>query len=166
MSPATTPSHRVLGVDPGLARMGWAIVEISGRSPELIGCGCVETPAGQRTEKRLQTLHQRLGQIILDYKPESMAVEKLYFTSNVTTAMTVSQARGIVLLAAAEGNIELQEFTPTAVKQSVTGDGRADKRQMGKMIQLLLKLKQLPKHDDTADAIAIALCGSSQKVVH
>lgn len=168
MSPTSAPTkpNRVLGIDPGLARLGWAVIEPGHGQPQLIGCGCLETPAGQPTEQRLADLHRRLVSIIHEYRPTSMAVEKLFFSRNISTAMTVGQARGAALTAAALAGLRVTEFTPTAVKQSVTGDGRADKRQMGKMIQLLLKLDRLPRHDDTTDAIAIALCGGSTKVVH
>lgn len=159
-------SHTVLGIDPGLARLGWAVIRSSGMNVTLIGCGCVETAAAQAPAERLLQLHQRLAHIIADYQPDALAVEKLYFTKNVTTGISVAQARGLVLLSAAMANVPVEEFSPTAVKSTVTGDGRADKRQMGKMIRLLLKLKQLPRHDDTTDAIAVALCGSSMKMVH
>lgn len=158
--------RRILGIDPGLARLGWAIVATGSRAPVLIGCGCLETAAGKKTEDRLWQLRQRLNDIITEYRPTHLAIEKLFFTKNVSTAMAVGQARGVALLAAAEYKLPVEEFTPTAIKSSVTGDGRADKRQMGRMIQLLLNLQRLPKHDDTADAIAIALCGASMNVVH
>lgn len=159
-------NRRILGVDPGLARLGWAIVETDIRRPTLVGCGCLETPAGEKIERRLLKLHQRLNDIIREYAPHELAVETLFFNKNVSTAMAVGQARGIVLLAAAEHHLAVNEFTPTAVKSSVTGDGRADKRQIGRMIRLLLDLQRLPKHDDTTDAIAVALCGASMNVIH
>lgn len=166
MSPATTFSRRVLGIDPGLARLGWAVLNGGSGQTELIGCGCLETAAALSTPQRLQKLHRRLNQIVYEYRPDRLAVEKLFFTKNVTTGMTVGQARGIVLLVAAEHDLPVVELTPTAVKASVTGDGRADKRQMQRMIQILLRLKRLPRYDDTADAIAIALCAVNRKVVH
>jgi crossover junction endodeoxyribonuclease RuvC len=159
-------NRRVLGLDPGLARMGWAIIEQVNAKPMLVGCGCLETSPDDTTDQRLYALHNRLKSIVTEYQPTMLAVEKLFFSKNVTTAMAVSQARGIALLAAAETHLPVVELTPTTIKQSITGDGRADKRQMGKMVQLLLGLTQLPKHDDTTDAIAIALCGISTKVVH
>lgn len=165
-SPAMKTKRRILGIDPGLARLGWAVVDAADKKPTLVGCGCLETGSKEKVERRLLILHQRLNEIISEYQPTHLAIETLFFTNNVTTAMAVSQARGIVLLAAAEHHLPVQEFTPTSVKSSVTGDGRADKRQMGRMIQLLLGLQRLPKHDDTADAIAIALCGASTNVVH
>lgn len=156
----------MLGVDPGLARLGWAVIDPSSRKPVLIGCGCLETKAGAPTEQRLHELHDRLTSIIREYRPTDMAVEKLFFTKNVTTGIAVGQARGIVLLAAAENRLRVREFTPTSIKSTIAGDGRADKRQVGKMVQLLLNLKCLPKHDDTTDAMAIALCAAATNVVH
>lgn len=161
-----TPNRRILGVDPGVARLGWAIVEGRGSSTKLVGCGCLETTSGTAPEKRLLQLSTRLSAIIREYAPGVVAVEKLFFTKNVTTGIAVGQARGVVLLAAASAGLSLVEFTPTTIKQSVTGDGRADKRQMGRMVQLLLKLRSLPRHDDTTDAIAVALCASATNVVH
>lgn len=158
--------RRVLGIDPGLARLGWAIIDSSARKPVLIGCGCLETPAGTPIERRLLLLFRRLNDIVREYRPTEVVVEKLFFTKNVTTGIVVGQARGIVLLAAAEHGLPVSEFTPTSVKATIAGDGRADKRQMGRMIQLLLNLKHLPKHDDTTDAMAIALCAASTNVVH
>ena len=150
---------RVLGIDPGLARMGWAMVEQASGRTKLIGCGCLETASHQPDGDRLLALYRQLGKIISRYRPNQVAVEKLYFTTNVSTAMTVGQARGMVLLSAADHRLPVTEFTPTGVKQSVTGDGRADKRQVQRMIKILLHLNRLPRHDDTSDAIAIALCG-------
>ena len=166
VSPATKSKRRVLGIDPGLARLGWAIVGSTSKQPELIGCGCLETSAKAPTERRLLELYRRLHDIIREYHPTEVAIEKIFFTKNVTTGIVVSQARGIVLLAAAERDLPISEFTPTAVKATICGDGRADKRQMGRMIQLLLRLQRLPKHDDTADAIAIALCAASTNMIH
>ncbi len=158
--------RRILGIDPGLARLGWAVIDATPRQPTLIGCGCLETAPGEKVERRLLQLHRQLNDIIAEYKPTEVAIEKLFFTKNITTGIAVGQARGVALIAAAEHRLPVGEFTPTSVKSSVTGDGRADKRQMGRMIQLLLSLKRLPRHDDTADAIAIALCGASTNVVH
>lgn len=132
---------------------------------ELFGCGCLETAATRGTEHRLLELYTRLTEIVQEYRPTHLAVEKLFFTKNVTTGIVVGQARGIVMLVAAQHHLPIEELTPTAIKSAVTGDGRADKRQMQRMIQILLQLKRLPKHDDTADAIAIAICGVNRKVV-
>lgn len=158
--------QRVLGVDPGIARMGWAILDAGTKRPALIGCGCLETPSTSSTADRLATLYTRLDAIIRESQPSALAIEKLFFTKNVTTGITVGQARGVVLLLAAQHKLRIEEFTPTAVKSAVCGDGRADKRQIGKMVQLLLGLKRLPQHDDTTDAIAIALCAASVNVLH
>lgn len=157
---------RILGIDPGLARLGWAILETTGSKPVLIGCGCLETAPQQPDGPRLRELAERLRGIVAEYRPQRAAMEKLYFSKNVTTAMSVGQARGVAALIVAEAGLPLLELSPTSIKQSVTGDGRADKRQMGKMVQLLLGLEKLPRHDDTTDAIAVGLCGLSTKMLH
>lgn len=166
MSRVTKPSRPTLGIDPGLARLGWAIVTQREGKPTLVGCGCIETAPHQPTPLRLRLLWRRLSDIIREYRPERMAIEKLYFTKNISTGIAVGEARGVALLAAAELDLPLIELTPTAIKLAVTGDGRADKRQVGKMIQLLLRLRRLPQHDDTTDAIAVALSGLTMKVIH
>lgn len=153
---------RVIGVDPGLARCGWAVITANGQAVRLIDAGCITTPSRQSTANRLHQLHQELMHIFRYMKPSLLAIEELFFTRNVSTAIAVGQARGVALLAAAEARIPVQEFTPTAVKQTVTGYGRADKRQVQSMIRILLGLSRVPKSDDTADAIAIALCGLHQ----
>lgn len=156
-------SRRVCGIDPGLARLGWAIVETSGQTMKLVAGDCLETSADQATERRLLELYTGLSQMLQRYQPQAVGIEKLYFTKNVSTGIAVGQARGIVLLAAAAAHLPIVEFTPTAVKQAVTGDGRADKRQIQHMVSLLLHLHQLPKHDDTTDAIAVAVCASTHR---
>lgn len=155
------PSRRVFGVDPGLARLGWAVLETRGQQLVLIDSGCLETTGQEKTERRLRTLFVDLLALLKRYSPFVMSVEKLYFTNNISTGMAVSQARGIALLAAAMTDVPVVEFTPTSVKQAVTGDGRADKRQIQRMVALLLRLKRLPRHDDTTDAMALAICGSA-----
>jgi crossover junction endodeoxyribonuclease RuvC len=159
-------SSCVLGIDPGLARAGWAVIVPRGSRTNLVGCGCLETPADWPTPERLNFLFQSLKKIIAKHRPDYMAVEKLFFTKNVSTGIAVAQARGAVLLAAADTGLPVTEFTPTAIKQAVTGDGRADKRQIQRMIKLLLRLDRLPRYDDTADAIAIALCGAASRVIN
>ncbi len=154
--------RRVCGIDPGLARLGWAVVETSGQRTTLVAGGCLETRPDQATELRLLEIYERLARLLRQYRPAAVGIEKLYFTKNISTGIAVGQARGIVLLAAATAGTPIVEFTPTAVKQAVTGDGRADKRQIQRMVSLLLRLKRLPKHDDTTDAIAVALCAASQ----
>ena len=149
---------RILGIDPGTARMGYGIVEDAGGSRErAVTYGCLETPSGMLAEVRLQTLYRGVVDLMLTYKPEALAVEELFFGRNVTTAIHVGQARGIVLLAAADNGIPVREFTPMQVKMSVTGYGRADKPQVQQMVRTLLGLREVPKPDDVADALAVAI---------
>jgi crossover junction endodeoxyribonuclease RuvC len=149
---------RILGIDPGTARMGYGIVEDAGGSRErAVAYGLLETPPEMLPEKRLQTLYRGVVEIILQYKPEALAVEELFFGRNVTTAIHVGQARGIVLLAAADNGIPIREFTPMQVKMSVTGYGKADKAQVQAMVRTLLGLRETPKPDDVADALAVAI---------
>lgn len=156
------PSRCVIGIDPGISRCGWAVVTVSGQTQTLNGSGCITTPAKKNLADRLLQLDRELEQILSRYDPRSMAIEKLFFTKNVTTAMVVSHARGVALLTAARHNLAVEEVSPTTVKQSLTGYGRADKRQMGQMIKILLGLKVLPATDDEVDAIGIALSSAHQ----
>lgn len=152
------PQLRILGIDPGTARMGYGIVEDANGSRErAVVFGCLETPAKMLPELRLQALYQGLVELIHTYEPEVLAVEELFFGRNVTTAIHVGQARGIVLLAAADHGLPVREFTPMQVKMSVTGYGRADKVQVQQMVRSLLGLRELPKPDDAADALAVAI---------
>ena len=149
---------RILGIDPGTARMGYGIVEDQGGSRErAVAYGCLETPPEMLPEKRLQSLYRGVVELILEHKPEALAVEELFFGRNVTTAIHVGQARGVVLLAAADNGIPIREFTPMQVKMSVTGYGRAEKPQVQQMVKTLLGLKSVPKPDDVADALAVAI---------
>lgn len=151
------PKRCVLGIDPGIGRCGWAVVTVSGQAQTLNGSGCISTPAKKSLAARLLQLDQELEKVLSRYHPSTMAIEQLFFTKNVTTAMAVSHARGIALLAAARHDLTVDEVSPTTVKQSLTGYGRADKRQMGQMIKILLGLPHLPPTDDEVDAIGIAL---------
>lgn len=144
---------KILGVDPGTARLGWGI--ISGET--MIACGCMETKAGLAEETRLKTLFEQLDQIIKKYQPEAAAVEKLFWFKNQTTAIPVAQSRGAVLLACAQNHLPVFSYTPLQIKQAVTGYGRADKNQVQQMVKSILKLKSIPRPDDAADALAVAL---------
>lgn len=149
---------RILGIDPGTARMGYGIVEDAGGSRDrAVAYGCLETPPDMLPEKRLQHLYRSVVELILEHKPDALAVEELFFGRNVTTAIHVGQARGIVLLAAADNGIPVREFTPAQVKQSVTGWGRAEKAQVQQMVRTLLGLREVPSPDDVADALAVAI---------
>ncbi|MBI2985024.1 MAG: crossover junction endodeoxyribonuclease RuvC [Candidatus Kerfeldbacteria bacterium] len=158
-STATRSSRRrVLGIDPGLARFGWAVLEDSA-PPKMVAADCLLTAAGQPEAHRLGQLFRALSAIIRRFRPQVMAVEELYVTKNISTVVAVGQARGVALAVAAMTRTPVVGFSPTAVKQAVTGYGRADKRQVARMVTLLLKLKRQPRLDDVADAMAVAWCG-------
>ena len=152
---------RILGIDPGTATTGFGVVDSAGQKLNFVDGGVISTPAGAPMPERLQTISQELIQIIAEFKPDVMSVELLYFATNVTTAMSVGQARGVVLLAAAEAGLEVVEFTPLQVKQAVTGYGKAAKGQVQEMVKTLLKLKELPRPDDAADALAVAIAAAN-----
>lgn len=148
---------KILGIDPGIGRCGWGVIESKSSKLKVISYGCIETSQKKTQEARLLEVFSFLTTIIKDTKPEVLAIEKLFFGANVTTAFNVGQARGVVLLAASQNNMPVFEYTPQQVKSAVTGYGRAEKGQIGKMVKLLLKLDEVPKLDDTADALAIAI---------
>lgn len=148
----------ILGIDPGLAIVGWGIIDYSGNKFRTLDYGSIQTPAGMATEDRLVAIYDELSAIISKYKPAAMAVEELFWNTNQTTGIRVSQARGVILLCAAQNKIEIAEYTPLQVKQAVVGYGRADKKQVISMVTTLLNLAKPPKPDDTADALAIAIC--------
>jgi crossover junction endodeoxyribonuclease RuvC len=148
----------VLGIDPGTATTGFGLVHtLEDGSLEMVEYGTIQTPAGEHAHKRLLMLHQRLKEILLLHQPDSCAVEKLFFQRNVSTAIAVGQARGVVMLAIAETGLEVFEYTPNEVKQAVAGYGSAGKRQVQEMVRTLLSMQELPKPDDAADALAIAI---------
>ena len=151
----------IAGIDPGTAIVGWGVVD-TGPTHNLskavcLGYGCITTDKSMSDSKRLVAIANGMDGLLKEYKPEIVSVEKLFFAHNQTTVMTVSQARGVILLAIEQHAMELAEFTPLQVKQSLTGYGKAEKPQIQKMVALLLKLPQIPKPDDAADALAIAL---------
>jgi crossover junction endodeoxyribonuclease RuvC len=148
---------RVLGVDPGLGRCGWAVLEGRGGRARAVGYGTVHTD-GEAVALRLVELATRLRQVLAAHRPEALAIERLFFNANVRTAMTVGQASGVVLLLAAEHGLEVTAYTPPQVKQAVTGSGSAPKEQVGYMVKALLGLASVPAPADTADALAVALC--------
>ncbi len=147
----------VLGIDPGYALMGWGVVETDGSHMRLIAYGCVETKAGVPMQNRLRTLQLGIRDLLAIYKPDDVAFEELFFARNVTTALMVGAARGAAIIAAAEYTENLYEYTPMQIKQAVTGYGKADKKQIQQMVKLLLKLDEIPRPDDAADAIACAI---------
>jgi len=150
----------ILGIDPGLAIVGWGVLESVGGKIRPIAYGAITTPAHTDIEKRLLIIKNDLESIIDKYKPEQMAVEELFFTNNITTGIAVAQARGVILCTAHAMGVKISEYTPLQVKQAVVGYGRAEKHQVIAMVASILKLKKAPKPDDTADALAIAICHS------
>lgn len=157
----------VLGVDPGTAITGWGIIKtVNGSSFVVNGCGAITTKSTMKFPERLKIIHRELKKIIRQYKPEVAAVEELFFAKNVKTAINVGQARGVVILTAIEENLEIFEYTPLQVKQSVVGYGRAEKSQMQKMVKALLGLKEIPTPDDVADALAVAFTHVSHAKYH
>lgn len=153
---SNSPS-RILGIDPGTGILGFGVIEINKGKTRLVDAGVIRTPVKEDDAVRLQTIFDELSDIIAQTKPNIMAVEKLYFAQNVTTAMTVSQARGVVLLAGKQAGLEIHEYTPLQIKQALTGYGRADKKQIQEMVRVILGLKTAPKPDDCADALACAM---------
>lgn len=148
----------VLGIDPGYAIVGFGLVESAGAQARLISCGAINTPAGERISSRLLQIASDLEQLILQFKPDVMAVEELFFNQNVTTGIGVAQARGVILMTAEKLGVPIYEYTPSQVKQAVVGYGKAEKHQVMDMTKRILGLKSAPKPDDAADAVAIALC--------
>lgn len=151
---------RILGIDPGTGILGFGIIDVVKGKMSLVDGGVIRTPAKEDDAVRLQTIFEEITDIIAETKPAEMAVEKLFFAQNVTTAMTVSQARGVVLLAGKQAGLEIFEYTPLQIKQSLTGYGRAEKKQIQEMVRVILQLKEVPKPDDCADALAAAITHS------
>ena len=148
---------RILGIDPGYAIVGFGILEYDGRSFSVVNFGAITTPAGMDFSQRLETVYRDMKEVLLTYKPEAMSVEKLFFNTNHKTAIDVAQARGVILLAAQECGVPVFEYTPLQVKSSVVGYGKAEKKQVQEMTRSLLRLKEVPKPDDTADALGLAI---------
>lgn len=149
---------RILGIDPGIAIVGWGVIEYSGNRFRTLGYGSIQTPSTMSTEQRLVEIYKGIGELIETYKPECMSIEELFWNTNQTTGIRVSEARGVILLAAAQKPIDIFEYTPLQVKQAVVGYGRAEKKQVISMVTMLLGLEKPPKPDDTADALALAIC--------
>lgn len=148
---------RILGIDPGTGILGFGVIDVNKGNAQLVDAGVIRTPVKEDDAVRLQTIYEELSDIIAQTKPDTMAVEKLFFAANVTTAMTVAQARGVVLLAGKQANLTIYEYTPLQIKQALTGYGRAEKKQIQEMVRVILKLREVPKPDDCADALACAL---------
>jgi len=148
----------VLGIDPGLATTGYGLVAGDGQALEAVAYGVLRTPAHTPIAERLVLLHDELTTLLDHYRPNVVAMEELFFSTNARTAMTVGEARGVLLLTAAQAGLTICEYTPLQVKQAVTGYGQADKRQVQTMVRLLLDLPELPRPDDAADALAVSIC--------
>lgn len=148
----------VVGIDPGVATTGYGVVRDTRDGIVLVDFGIITTPPRMPLAQRLLVLHRELEKIVQLHRPESSAVEKLFFQKNVTTAIAVGQARGVALLTMAENSIEVSEYTPLEVKQAVAGYGSADKKQVQYMVRALLNMEEIPSPDDAADALAIAIC--------
>jgi crossover junction endodeoxyribonuclease RuvC len=148
---------KILGIDPGIGRVGWGIIEDIGGKQRMIDVGCMETPSNHAPETRLEAIHDFFRKLITDYKPDQVSIEQLFFATNARTAFSVGQARGVIVLAVSECGVPMTSYTPLQVKLTVTGYGQADKKQIQMMVKSLLKLKEVPKPDDAADALAIAL---------
>lgn len=149
---------RILGIDPGYAILGWGIIDLVGNRFSVVDYGAVLTDTSMDMPARLQALYNGLTDIIKKYKPEDASIEQLFFNSNAKTAILVGEARGVAVLACANGNLNIAEYTPLQIKQALVGYGRADKKQVQYMVKTMLNLKSVPKPDDTADALAAAIC--------
>lgn len=148
----------ILGIDPGTAITGYGIVSVSGNKLKAVDYGCVRTEAKIPLYRRLQQINHEICRLIEEFKPDHFAIEELFFNKNTRTALSVGQARGVALLAAANAGLVIAEYTPLQVKQAVVGYGRADKSQVQYMVKTILSLREIPKPDDTADALALAIC--------
>lgn len=148
----------ILGLDPGTATTGYGVIRVLGNRFQMLEYGIISTPAKNPMEKRLEMIYDNLQELLQKWQPDQAAVEELFFNQNITTAITVGQARGVLLLCCAQNNVPLAEYTPLQVKQALVGYGRADKKQIQQMVKMFLNLADIPKPDDAADALAIAIC--------
>ena len=148
----------ILGIDPGTARIGVGLIEYKNKKEAIKCYDCFKTSLVDATARRLDDLHRQLTKFIKKHRPDIVAVEDIFFFKNLKTAIKVSQARGVILLAAAQQHIEIREYTPLQVKQALTGYGRAEKKQMQQMVRVVLNLRAVPQPDDAADALAVAVC--------
>lgn len=148
----------ILGIDPGYAIVGWGVIEYTSNRFIVIDYGAVTTEAGTPFNDRLKAVYDGIDSIMKRYSPEALSIEKLFYNTNAKTVIDVAQARGVINLAAVQNNIPIFEYTPLQVKQSVVGYGRAEKKQVQEMTRVILKLAKIPKPDDTADALAMAIC--------
>ena len=154
---------RILGIDPGTATVGWGVIEIGTGAPTVVASGHISTPKEMPLSQRLLEISRDIREVLALYKPSEAGVEELFFFKNQKTVISVAQARGAILLTLEENNVSIFGYTPLQVKQALTNYGRADKAQVQQMVKALLKLKEIPKPDDTADALAIALCHAQRR---
>ena len=148
---------RILGIDPGLGTLGWGVIETDGTKHRLVQYGALLTQPGQPTPQRLRTIFKGVSQLMETFRPEDVAFEELFFSKNITTGMAVGAARGVALVAVAEKTDNLYEYTPMQIKQAITGYGKADKHQIQMMVRLMLNIDEIPRPDDAADALAVAI---------
>ncbi|MBQ2988983.1 MAG: crossover junction endodeoxyribonuclease RuvC [Clostridia bacterium] len=148
----------ILGIDPGIAIVGYGVVEYIKGKFRLLAMGSIETPAGIDVEERLQMVYDDMCELLDTYRPDEMAIEELFFNTNQKTAIAVAEARGVILLSAVQRKVPISEYTPLQVKQSVVGYGRAEKKQIITLVGMILGMEHAPKLDDTADALALAIC--------
>ncbi|MDD5043765.1 MAG: crossover junction endodeoxyribonuclease RuvC [Patescibacteria group bacterium] len=151
----------ILGIDPGFAITGFGLLKKQGVDLTHLSHGCIRTDKGENFCLRLKKLNQELNKLIKKHRPDCLAIEELFFCKNAKTALNVGQARGAIILAAINNNLPIYEYTPLEVKQALTGYGRADKNQVQQMVKIILKLKDIPRPDDAADALAVAFCCAS-----
>ena len=149
---------RILGIDPGYAIMGWGVLDMNGNRFSVVDYGSITTDAKMDMPSRLQHLYAQLSAIIAEYRPEEASIEELFFANNAKTVIKVGEARGVAILACINGGLTVSEYTPLTIKQALVGYGKADKKQVQAMVKAILNLKEVPKPDDTADAVAAAIC--------
>ncbi len=156
----------IIGIDPGIADTGFGVIEVDGSKLTCLEYGSIKTKAGNKLSVRLHRLYTELTTLLKKYKPVLVCVEELFFCNNAKTALIVGQARGVVLLTIEENGVQLVEFTPLQIKQAVSSFGGADKKQVQRMVKLILNLKEIPTPDDAADALAAAICASNTKILN
>jgi crossover junction endodeoxyribonuclease RuvC len=148
---------RIIGIDPGTGILGFGVIDVTGQKVKMVEAGVIKTPAHTPLDERLEDIFDSLTEIIKETKPQVMSIEKLFFAKNVTTAMSVSHARGVAMLTGRKAGLQIAEYTPMQIKQTLTGYGKADKKQVQEMVRIHLGLKEVPKPDDCADALAAAI---------
>ena len=148
----------ILGIDPGIATVGFGVIRAEGSTQEMVNCGVISTEAGLRLSVRLAQIYRDMQDLITMFRPDAIAIEELFFNTNLKTGISVAHGRGVVILAGENAGIPMYEYTPLQIKQAIAGYGRADKRQMMEMVKRLLKLESVAKPDDASDALAVAIC--------